>query len=109
MTTAITGLEGLEQKLQGETVFCHSDNIIVAKIITRGSRKPDIQDIVMGIFSLCIKHSIRIIPKWIPREENKEADAISKMKRLTTFRHVLGLSPSTDLLTNITRKQRGSS
>ena len=72
-------LESLKKKLQGETILWHSDNINVAKIITKGSKKPDMQDIAMAIFSLCIKYNITIIPRWIPREENMEADAISKL------------------------------
>ena len=40
--------------------------------------KPDLQELVIGIYTICHSHDIVIVPKWLPRVENKISDKISK-------------------------------
>ena len=47
-------------------------------MLSVGSRKPGLQELVVDIFRLCIQHHIQLVPEWIPREENIFADEISK-------------------------------
>ena len=44
-----------------------------------GSRKPDLQAEALAIFSTCLRWYIRIEPEWIPREQNGQADYISRL------------------------------
>ena len=49
-----------------------------ARIIQVGSKKPKLTSIALDIFAFSISKNIEIHPIWIPREENCEADEISK-------------------------------
>ena len=71
-------LVSLADKLRHESVVWYSDNWNVARILEVGSSKDHLQDLALDIFALRLKHDIKIIPCWIPREENELADAISK-------------------------------
>ena len=57
----------------------HTDNKNVVIVLSIGSRKPDLQELVVNIFKFCIRHNIQLVPKWVPGEENETADEISKM------------------------------
>ena len=70
----------LSDQLRHEAVLWYSDNWNVARILEVGSPKDHLQDLALDIFALRLKHDIKIIPSWIPREENQLADAISKFK-----------------------------
>ena len=56
----------------------HTDNKNVVTVLSIGSRKPDLQELVVNIFKFCFRHNIQLAPKWVPREENEIADEISK-------------------------------
>ena len=56
----------------------YSDNWNVSRILDVGSAKDHIQDLALEIFALRVKFDIKLIPCWLPREENEVADAISK-------------------------------
>ena len=71
-------IQSFPQKLQHQTVLWHSDNFNVSTIINKGSPKDHLQDLALDIFCLSLRHDIKLISKWIPREENEEADSISK-------------------------------
>ena len=71
-------LQSFEQDLKHETILWHSDNMNTAKIINVGSSKNHIQKIALDIYQQCVASDIRIISKWIPREENTLAASISK-------------------------------
>ena len=43
-------------------------------------RKPYLQKIAIDVFSFCSKFNIKLIPQWIPREQNKLADYYSRIK-----------------------------
>ena len=64
--------------LRNQKVKWSSDNANVPRIIRRGSVKPHLQELALGIFNLCRNFNIIIIPEWLPRCENKVADKISR-------------------------------
>ena len=64
--------------IQGQILKHRTDNKNVERVLSVGSRTPDLQQLVRDIFRLCIQHNIQLVPEWIPREENVVADEISK-------------------------------
>ena len=64
--------------IQGQILKHRIDNKNVERVLSVGSRTPDLQELVIDIFLLCIQHNIQLVPEWIPREENVVADEISK-------------------------------
>ena len=41
--------------------------------------KPHLQDLALDLFTICLSNRMTVDIQWIPRTENREADAISKM------------------------------
>lgn len=50
----------------------------MSHILEVGSKKENLQLIASDIFQSCSYNKITLIPKWIPRSENQEADLISR-------------------------------
>ena len=71
-------IQSFSDLLQHQIILWHSDNVNTTKIIQVGSSKNHLQSLALDIFKLCLKYDIQIISKWIPRDENTVADAISK-------------------------------
>ena len=71
-------LLSLTKYLQHQVVLWHSDNINVSRILEVGSPKENLQVLALEIFRICLQYDVTILPVWLPREENKLADAISK-------------------------------
>ena len=44
-----------------------------------GSRKADLHQLALLVFQICLKFSISLEAKWIPRDLNATADAINKL------------------------------
>ena len=63
-------LEAFAAKLRNERVRWYTDNQNISRIITIGSKNPNLQQEVLAIFSTSVANNIRIEPEWIPREEN---------------------------------------
>ena len=72
-------LTSLTTELTNQTVQWFSDNTGVTRIIEVGSSKPHLQSIAIDIFDICIVQNIKLIPAWIPREWNQQADLLSKL------------------------------
>ena len=71
--------ENLVTKLRNQRVRWLSDNQNVCRIITTGSRKPQLQVEALAIFSVSAANNIRIDLDWIPRAENDLADYLSRI------------------------------
>ena len=71
-------LVSLIKHLRHECVLWYTDNWNVSRILQVGSSKNDLQELALKIFALCVRNDIRILPCWIPREENQTADELSK-------------------------------
>lgn len=63
-------------KMQKVKVF--TDNQAAARIVSIGSSCPELQNIAMTIFGICIKNNIELDAQWIPREYNEQADLLSR-------------------------------
>lgn len=63
-----------------ETSECTGlDNQNVCRIISTGSRKPQLQVEATATFSTAFANNIIIEPEWIPRVENEVADYLSRI------------------------------
>ena len=47
--------------------------------MTVGSKKADLQEEALAIFSTSLAHCIHIEPEWIPRKDNEVADYLSRL------------------------------
>ena len=72
-------LQAYSKTLQGETVKWLTDNQNVVRIIEHGSRKPLLQEIAVNILSVLMGRAIRLEMAWVPREENQQADYLSRL------------------------------
>ena len=88
-------LQSFSNILSSHCVQWLTDNTNVPKIITAGSRRHHLQELALNIYNICIIYSINLYPAWIPREQNKIADTISKEKDsdnwgidTETFQHI---------------------
>ena len=64
--------------LQGKKLKVFSDNKNVKSILSKGSRKGDLQTIALNVNEFCNQREITLIPEWIPREETQKADYLSR-------------------------------
>ena len=71
-------LSKLQNLVSNKTIKLYTDNANVPKIITCGSVKPDLHNLAISIYNLAKKCDYILIPAWLPRNENKVADKISR-------------------------------
>ena len=74
----LNGMEGLKSTLRGHHVVWQTDNYAASLIVGAGSGKPHLHCLAERIFNLCEEYNVHLRPRWIPREWNAEADALSK-------------------------------
>ena len=60
-------------KLANNRIKWFTDNPNVVRILQVGSRKQHLQDDILKT------HSIRLEPEWLPREDNTQADYLSRI------------------------------
>ena len=72
-------IESFKKLLSGARVKWYTDNQAACHIFKKGSMKPYLQDLALDLFTSCLSNHITVDVQWIPRTENQEADAISKM------------------------------
>ena len=65
--------------LESKTIQVNIDNQAATRILAFGSAKIHLQSIALDIFHYCIKHDIKLLPQWVPREHNKDADYFSRI------------------------------
>ena len=65
--------------LNNESVKVQIDNINASRILTVGSCKKHLHDIALEILKFCLQKNIKLIPQWVPREQNQLADYLSKI------------------------------
>ena len=66
--------------LRSQSVQVNIDNSSACKILSICSAKPHLQNIAIDIFTFSSKFSIKLIPQWIPREQNELADYYNRIK-----------------------------
>ena len=72
-------LLSLTREISHEIVNIRTNNYTASRIIEIGSPKHNLQNLAIEIFEICLKHDIKLLPTWIPREENQFADYYSKI------------------------------
>ena len=72
-------LESLVPNLSNSRLKWFSDNQNVVNILTTGSKRPQLHTIALNVFNICLYHQIHLEPEWIPRNENEQADYISRI------------------------------
>ena len=72
-------LKSNKSNLSGQGVKVHTDSKNVETILKIGSKKTFLHDINMDIQDTCLENDIVLCPKWIPRDKNQEADALSRV------------------------------
>ena len=78
LSTTINVLHSFINFIEGKVIKHRTDCQNVVRVLNSGSKKFDLQNLVCDIFNLCIKHNIQLHSEWIPRNENWNADFISK-------------------------------
>ena len=51
----------------------------MVRILITGSRNPQLQQEALALFNISTAQQVRIEPEWIPREDNQQADFISRI------------------------------
>lgn len=72
-------LTSIPSYLSNNTLFWYTDNFAASKIVESGSNKSELQVKALEIFDICKTKNIDLKINWISRENNKEADCISKI------------------------------
>ena len=71
---------GDDGSLDGETVQWRTDSQAAFFALRRGSGKQWIDVIVKRIHAFCVRRSVALFTKWVPRTSNEYADYLSKLE-----------------------------
>ena len=63
--------------LTNQSIKVHVDNLNASRILSVGSCKKHLQIIAVDIFKFALQKNIKLIPVWVPREQNQIADYFS--------------------------------
>jgi hypothetical protein len=79
LKTVANNIQSLKNDLSGKFVKIYTDNKNVVSIVNKGKMKPELQDITLYMFHMCISNNIVLEMEWIPRDDNSYANYISKL------------------------------
>ena len=65
--------------LKGSSVTCYTDSQKAASIILKGSKVHELQSLASTVFEFCAKNDTDIHTVWISREQNTQADYLSRI------------------------------
>ena len=65
--------------LNNNLLFLHTNNFAASKIVESSSSKPELQEKAIKIFDICKVKNLNLEITWISRENNEDADFISKL------------------------------
>ena len=71
-------LQSYAEKLANQSVKIFVDNQSASRILTIGSPKPHLQEVLLEVLKFCFRFGISIEAQWLPREENLCADLLSR-------------------------------
>lgn len=71
-------LRSFVSQLSGRDVRAVTDNLALAWLWLRGSKKEQLNVLIKSIWAFSHQHGIRLAVQWVPREANTLADYISK-------------------------------
>ena len=66
--------------LRNQSIQVNIDNSSACRILSVGRAKPYLQNIDIDVFNFFSKFNVKLIPQWIPREQNELADYYSRIK-----------------------------
>ena len=89
-------LSSYAKSLVGKRVTLFTDNQAACRILSVGSRKPELQQLAMDIFNMSLIHQFLFESKWLPRALNEIADCLSKFADKDDWK----INPSTFILLN---------
>ena len=69
------GLESFHDKLSSKSVMWMTDNRAAMYVSSSGSRKSNLQDLALRIYNLTRRYNVDLEVNWVPRENNKTAEA----------------------------------
>ena len=72
-------LNAFDGQLVGRRVRCFNDNQIIVRIAVVGSMVKDLHDIALDVFLLASQRNIQLDVNWLLREQNSQADFVSKI------------------------------
>ena len=78
LTAVLRILIECQSYLINQKIKWFTDNANVPSIIKCGSTTSNLHEIALSIYKLCRLNNIVIVPEWLPRNENRLADKISK-------------------------------
>lgn len=73
-------LLALQQHLRGKRVLVRTDSTNARSAVEHGSGRPLIHAAALRIFWWAQEQGVRLTVAWVPREQNAEADALSKLE-----------------------------
>ena len=68
----------LEEGVQEELIFMHTDSKVTADAIEKNYTKKEANRIVLKEIQKQVKHFPQLFVKWIPESENKGADQLAR-------------------------------
>ena len=71
-------LQAFAPKIENKCVKVYTDNKGVEAILQKGSMKLELQNLSVQIAAFCRAFRIKLQVQWVPRDENSEADALSR-------------------------------
>jgi ribonuclease HI len=74
----LLALQAFRPAIREKVVKLFTDNKGVVAIISKGSMNSELQNISLEINKLCTDNHIQIDVQWIPREDNAQADLLSR-------------------------------
>lgn len=77
---ALLVLRSFQHLCQNRRVLLQVDSLNLFECVHRGSRIPELCGILKSIFWLCLSLHTVLQLVWVPRAENSEADALSKLE-----------------------------
>ena len=75
----LLALQTFELSIKGRSIAWFTDNQNVVSIVSKGSKKPELHDMSLQLFKICLNSQINLDIKWVPRECNSDADSISQI------------------------------
>ena len=73
------GLDQTKHILKGQSIRWFTDSSNIVSIIRKGSMVPDLLQLAILIFDITRKYNIQLAMTWVRREDNTEADAMSRV------------------------------
>ncbi len=79
LKTVVLAAQAFELYLKNRTIAWFTDNQNVVSVVSKGSRRSELQDLALQLFAICVRSHINLDIKWVPRGLNTQADSISQI------------------------------